>query len=178
MSSNVVQSLVVDFSNGDTVAISDTSYLRVESDTRELKDGGKNTRSTPLFTDTHYLLVYSNNVGSIEAQVSSGTAVLTSATESRTITEYLTFDNTKQKMLDYPASLIHSMKWQGSGLGALTVTDNLLITAEKSGVAVLEVVYETSFRILQLTAPTDIPEGTDTWNIALIVSGEELIKEA
>ncbi|UOX39952.1 hypothetical protein [Vibrio phage V-YDF132] len=176
MTKEVVQSLVVDFTSGSNSAISDTALLRVESDYRDSTEGGLNVRDTPLYTDPYYLLVYSNKVSSIEVTVSSGRTSLGSELFSREVTEYINFDNTNEKMTEYPVARLHSMEWQGNDLGTPELTDRLVIKTPKTGVGMLKLVYDTEYQVLQLIAPDNIPQDVDKWNVSVVVSGEEIVE--
>ena len=67
-------------------------------------------------------------------------------------TETVRLEMAQTADLEYPADRITSFTWQGRSLGGWTQSGPSEIRAARAGVAVAEVVYETDFRRLQVTA--------------------------
>ncbi|WAS28550.1 hypothetical protein [Vibrio phage LV6] len=172
----VVKSLVVDFANNSESTQGAAGILRVEFDDREPKDGGLNIRTTPVFSDKAYFLVYSYLAANIEVKSSSGVANFLPTLYYRTVSERLTFSDQDTAETRYPIDRIKSYVWVGNPQGEPIATGGSVVTIDKPAVAVLDIEYTVAYQVITLTPPVLDPNSISEFEIALVVSAEEILE--
>jgi hypothetical protein len=90
---------------------------------------------------------------------------------SRQVTEVVSFQNSAESALQYPAASLDNVVWLGTDLGALLTLGGNRIRAAGAGVAMAEVTYTTSFEVWRLNSPAQVA-GRDTFDILIHIEGQ------
>lgn len=163
----VTATILVDFDQGAGGEVS--GHLSAELDDRPDGLNGGLTSFQP--GDTVYFFVHaSSNVTHADPVPSAG-SVAPATIGIVTRTELVTFANVATASLPVPAIEITDHTWLGTDLGALTLTDEMTVTASSAGVAVCSVTYTTQPDAYGLTSPANI-NGQTEFDILVYVRGE------
>lgn len=163
----VTATILVDF--GADGAGDAAGHLSAELDDRPDGLNGGLTSFQP--GDTAYFFVFaSSNVTHGDPIPSAGT-VAPATIGVVTRAETVTFANTNTATLPVPALAITDYAWMGTDLGAITLTDEMTVTAASSGVAVCQVTYTTQPDAYGLASPSSL-NGLTEFDILVYVRGE------
>lgn len=157
---DVRATLVVDFT-GDENA-SDDGLLQLEIDDRE---DGKNGGQTSGFRpgDNVYYLLYKSSGVNIINHVTTDGAIGKDGSDSRLIVdEAISFDNSREISLRYPAAGGFALTWQGSQFDAqgnaaslsASLVDQNKVRLDKPGYGLALVTYTTAFEVFRLHSVT------------------------
>ena len=151
MASTITASVVVQFTKGDSGGV-----LVVEVDGREPSAGGLNGgNSSFLPGDTAYLLLYKSPTVVIDWVESSLGAIYAGQLVSIAQEEDITFADTTEATIQYPAGFLDSYTWLGRNLGTVSLTNDnqLRIPTPAAGdhaCGVCRVKYTTEARVYTL----------------------------
>jgi len=166
--------IVVQFGTTPTTQAGAVGHLSAEIDSRPTAAGGLNNGQTGFAPGSIlYLLVYrSAHVRVASASTSAGSLSATGSSATVTLTEEVSFTNSRDVSLSRPVVSISSVTWLGSSLGALAVQpDRVTVQAASSGVAVARVTYTAQAEVWRLTTPASVG-GQTSYPVQVAFQGE------
>lgn len=167
---DVKATVVVDLQNLESS--SGDSELVLEYDRR---DGGLNSRTQPLYTESAFFLLFAYNVTNLTLLPSSGSAVFMPDTGLLEIEDIVIFNETLESRVSKPVQSISSVEWLGASGGALSFSGSTLSIADK-GNYVARVVYKSAYSVIKLTPPDLLTYDKEDFVINLSVEGEGVLQ--
>jgi len=146
-----------------------TGHLSAEVDSRP--EGLNQGKSSFLPGDTAWFLVHASRNVTVDTPIASAGSVLSARVGSVSRTDDVFFENATTATLSVPADGIQKVTWFGTDLGSVSLgSDQLTVTASRSGVAVARITYSTSPKAYGVKSPTQLNGSTD-FSILVLVTG-------
>lgn len=171
--SKISTSLVINFGEAPVIPVDEISkdgFLSCSIDDRP--DGLNGGKTVFVSGDTIGLLVYSSsNISNIVTTSSVGTMVLIGS-GTRSIDEFLIFNDSQQENLSFPASSNFTSSWVGVSGGTVEVTNEKTVELIAVATVVLRTMYTASFLIFSLSGIPTMVGGLTRFPIAVVIQGD------